>query len=75
MFIADGRDAAAGASQEFYSRRANGPYYRWWYESKLQQWRSTRVHADELPENSLCAWSWKNVPHALQGSLLEHYLE
>lgn len=63
------------ASQVFYSRRSDGPYYRWWFERELQQWRCARVHANDLPAGSLCVSSWKNIPGALQGSLVEHYLE
>jgi hypothetical protein len=61
--------------QVFYSRRSDGPYYRWSYEQKQQQWRCARVHASDLPAGHLSASSWKNIPPALQGSVVDHYLE
>jgi hypothetical protein len=75
MFILDGRVVPSDGSEVFYSRRSDGPYYRWSYEQKLEQWRSVRVHADELPYLTLAASRWKNVPRSLQRSLVEHYLE
>ena len=75
MFIIEGRATTAGGFQVFYSRRSNGPYYRWWYEHEQQQWRFARVHAEEVPSMTLCASSWKDIPLALQGSLVEHYVE
>jgi hypothetical protein len=78
MFKMDSNAATADEIQEFqvfYSRRSDGPYYRWWYEQELKQWRSARVPADELPSMTLCSSSWKKIPPALQGSVKEHYLE
>jgi hypothetical protein len=59
----------------FYSRRAEGPYYRWSYEEKLEQWRGSRMRTSDLTPRELCVASWKGVPAALQASLIEHYLE
>ncbi|HEX8709333.1 MAG TPA: hypothetical protein VF723_13900 [Pyrinomonadaceae bacterium] len=59
----------------FYSRRADGPYYRWRYEEQLGQWRADRVHPSDLAPRALCMASWKAVPVALQARLGEHYLE
>ena len=59
----------------FYSRRADGPYYRWWYEEKLGQWRGSRVHASDFTPRALSMASWKVVPMELQARLDEHYLE
>jgi hypothetical protein len=75
MFIPDTTVALSIGSEVFYSRRADGPYYRWSYENTQQQWRCVRVHADELPYLSLSASRWKNVPRSLQRSLTEHYVE
>ena len=75
IFIMDRSAATVGGFQVFYSRRSNGPYYRWWYEHELEQWRFARVHAEELLSTTLCSSSWKNIPPALQGSLKNHYLE
>lgn len=59
----------------FYSRRADGPYYRWRYEETLEQWRGSRVHLSVLGHRALNIASWKDVPRALQSKLYEHYLE
>ena len=75
MFIVDSADTTAGGFQIFYSRRSNGPYYRWWYEHEVKRWRSARMHADDVPAANLCASSWKNTPPALQASVKDHYLE
>ena len=73
MFILDSSPATAGSLQVFYSRRADGPYYRWWYDDGLEQWRVARVQGHDFPAAPLCASSWKNIPVALQGSLIDHY--
>jgi hypothetical protein len=75
MFIPDATVAPSTGSQVFYSRRSEGPYYRWSYEHTLQQWRCVRVPTDQLPYLALSASRWKNVPRALQRSLDEHYVE
>jgi hypothetical protein len=59
----------------FYSRRADGPYYRWRYEEEFGRWRGSRVHLSDLTLRELCIASWKAVPRALQARLGEHYLE
>jgi hypothetical protein len=59
----------------FYSRRENGPYYRWRYDQKLSQWRVSRQHSGELTPNLLCKTNWKAVPEVLQVSMVEHYQE
>jgi hypothetical protein len=75
LFISDAAVLPASGPEIFYSRRSDGPYYRWSYEQQLQQWRCVRVPADQLPHLALTASRWKNVPLALQKSLVEHYLE
>ncbi|MCM3906195.1 MAG: hypothetical protein ND866_31295 [Pyrinomonadaceae bacterium] len=59
----------------FYSRRGNGPYYRWLYEENAAQWRVSRVISADFTPQSLAMASWKAVPVALQTRLGEHYLE
>ena len=59
----------------FYSRRGNGPIYRWLYEERLGHWRSLRMNNSELTSRDLCNASWKSVPAKLQAQLGEHYLE
>ncbi len=64
-----------GRQKVFYSRRGNGPYYRWLYEETLGQWRVSRVVSTDFAPQSLSMASWKAVPAALQSKLGEHYLE
>ena len=59
----------------FYSRRDNGPYYRWHFAKDLGQWRGSRVPVDGIKPRTLCAATWKTVPLALQAKLGEHYSE
>ena len=59
----------------FYSRRGNGPIYRWLYEEKLGHWRGARVDSSEFTSRDLCNASWKSVPEKLQAQLGEHYLD
>jgi hypothetical protein len=59
----------------FYSRRGNGPIYRWLYEEKLDHWRSSRMNTSALTSRDLCNVSWKSVPEKLQARLGEHYLD
>jgi hypothetical protein len=64
-----------GGQRMFYSRRAGGPYYCWFYEEAREQWRCSRVHLPDLTLKALCVANWKAVPTALQTRLGEHYLE
>lgn len=57
----------------FYSRRDNGPFYRWSYEEK--RWLAARVSSADFSPKMLNARSWKVVPAALQRSIVEHYQE
>lgn len=59
----------------YYSRRGNGPFYRWLFEENAGQWRVSRVIASDFTPQSLAMASWKAVPIALQTRLGEHYLE
>ena len=63
------------AETVFYSRRADGPYYRWSYKEKPGQWHGSRMHTSDLSPRELCLAKWKGVPQALRASLAEHYLE
>jgi hypothetical protein len=80
---------AAGASQTsigievedvkvdgvFYSRRGNGPIYRWLYEEKLAHWRPLRMSSSDFDSHKLSNASWKSVPESLQAQLGAHYLD
>jgi hypothetical protein len=59
----------------FYSRRGNGPIYRWLYEEKLAHWRALRMHTSDFDTHKLSNASWKSVPETLQVQLGAHYLD
>ncbi|MGH9906361.1 MAG: hypothetical protein ACRD8U_12360 [Pyrinomonadaceae bacterium] len=59
----------------FYSRRGNGPFYRWLYEETIGQWRVSRVNSANFSPQLLAMASWKAVPPSLRTRLGEHYLE
>lgn len=63
-----------GKQTEFYSRRADGPFYRWLYEEEMRQWQVSRVHLSRSHLKVLCAASWKIVPPELKAKIDEHYL-
>jgi hypothetical protein len=66
---------ALNGHRVFYSRRADGPYYRWFYEEDHARWCSSRVRPSDSALRTLCMTGWKTVPTALQTKLSEHYLE
>ena len=59
----------------FYSRRADGPLYRWRYEEAPERWHYSRVRLSKLTLSVLSIMSWEAVPPALRDRLGEHYLE
>lgn len=59
----------------FYSRRGNGPVYRWLYEEKLAHWRALRMPTADFNSHKLSNASWKSVPETLQAQLGAHYLD
>jgi len=59
----------------FYSRRGNGPYYRWLYEAVKQRWNASRVVSNDFNAQTLSLATWKTVPAALQSRLSDHYLD
>lgn len=59
----------------FYSRRGNGPIYRWLFEEKLAHWRALRMHISDFDTHKLANASWKSVPETLQVQLGHHYLD
>lgn len=58
-------------SGAFYSRRENGPFYRWTLADR--HWSAARVTSTSFSSKDLSATSWKLVPTALQRSIVEHY--
>ena len=61
----------AKESGAFYSRRENGPFYRWTLADR--QWSASRVSSANFSSKDLSATSWKLVPTALQRSIVDHY--
>ena len=68
-------DAKTSLARVFYSRRANGPIYRWLYEEKRAYWRALRMNTSEFDAHKLSNASWKTVPESLQTQLGAHYLD
>ena len=56
----------------FYSRREDGPHYRWLYDDQ-QGWRAGRVPPGEVSPGMLSNATWKELPDGLQRSMIEHY--
>jgi hypothetical protein len=68
-----GTTDAQSKPEVFYSRRDEGPYYRWQYAVEAGRWRCSRVRLDLVPDSLRTAQ--KAVPAALRVELLEHYLD
>jgi hypothetical protein len=64
-----------GGHRVFYSRRADGPYYRWQFEEARGQWHGARVRLSDVTLRLLNIASWQAVPPILQARLDGHYLE
>jgi len=57
----------------FYSRREDGPYYRWSYDDSLSAWQVGRVLRSGVSSKALTTAPWKVIPARLQRSIVEHY--
>lgn len=68
-------DGTINLDRVFYSRRGNGPIYRWLYEEKLAHWRPSRMNTSDFNSHKLSNASWKSVPEKLQAQLGTHYLD
>ena len=75
VYINPAGSEARGGQAAFYSRRADGPYYRWLYAEVSGRWDYSRVSLDRLTLRVLCVVRWDTVPTALRNRLGEHYLE
>jgi hypothetical protein len=75
IYTATASSIAASGDDVFYSRRGDGPYYRWFFEATIGKWRAARVIDAAFIRQSLSLATWKTVPVALQSRLSEHYLE
>jgi hypothetical protein len=68
-----GTTDAQSKPEVFYSRRGEGPYYRWHYAAEAGRWRSSRLRLDLVPDSLRTAQ--KAVPAELRMELLEQYLD
>src|SRR5260370_34854115 len=75
IYINESTPGATSGDRVFYSRRADGPYYRWRYEKQIEQWRGPPVHAADFSPRELSMSNSKTVPSALQSRLIDHYQE
>ena len=75
VYVAPVSTDVCGECNAFYSRRADGPYYRWFYAEGTGRWLYSRVSLDRLALRVLCVARWDAVPTALRARLGEHYLE
>ena len=73
MFIRP--DKGAVENNVFYSKRSDGPIYRWHYVKHLARWHVARVDASDWSSHELCAAPWQSVPQELKAQLSEHYVE
>ena len=75
VYVGRAMKGSPGGQAVFYSRRADGPFYRWRYEETPGCWRYARVRLSKLTLRVLAVADWDAVPSALQARLGEHYLE
>ena len=75
VYFTPPENAADPRDNVFYSRRGEGPYYRWLYEEKAGKWQAVRVIDAAVLRQTLSLAAWKTVPATLQTRLSEHYLE
>ena len=62
-----------GGCPVFYSRREDGPYYRWSYDDTSREWRVDRVLRSGVSPRIFEAATWKKIPEPLQKSMADHY--
>lgn len=62
-----------GGRQVFYSRREDGPYYRWSYDEDQRQWQVGRVVKSGLSTKAFAPATWKELPVGLKKDIVEHY--
>jgi hypothetical protein len=75
IYTATATAIVSSGADVFYSRRGDGPYYRWFFEETIGKWRAARVIDAAFIRQTLSLATWKTVPEALQTRLSEHYLE
>lgn len=75
VYVDPAGSEAGAETPAFYTRRADGPYYRWLYAEGAGRWDYSRVSLDRLTLRLLCAARLDAIPTALRKRLGEHYLE
>src|SRR2546423_992173 len=65
----DGAEAETRRTRSvFYSRREDGPYYRWFFDDAVRDWRVGRVMKSATLAKTLSPAAWKTLPVTLQRS-------
>ena len=75
VYVEPAGSGTRGELKAFYSRRADGPFYRWLYAEVPGCWHYARVSLDRPAQRVLCLAPWDILPAALRSRLGEHYLE
>ena len=73
VYINGAGDETRGGCTVFYSRREDGPYYRWSYDDRASAWQVGRVLRSGVSPKMLAPATWKTVPAGLQRSIVDHY--
>jgi hypothetical protein len=66
---------AHGGQPVFYSRREDGPYYRWSFDDGSRAWQVGRVVRWDISPKMLALATWKKIPAGLKRSMADHYQE
>jgi hypothetical protein len=61
------------AAAVFYSRREDGPFYRWSYDDRAAGWQVGAILRSGDFNQDVCPATWKTIPAQLQRSIVEHY--
>jgi hypothetical protein len=75
VYINDTIAETISGQHVFYSRREDGPYYRWVFDGSLSEWRVGRVTNSGITAKELTPATWKKLPVALQKGMVNHYLD
>jgi len=73
VYIKGDTAESCGGCPVFYSRRDDGPYYRWSYDEGLCEWQVSRVLTSGFSPKMLALATRKKVPAGLEKSLASHY--
>jgi len=64
---------AHGGYPVFYSRREDGPYYRWSFDDGSRAWQVGRVVRWKISPKMLALATWNKIPSGLKRSMSDHY--